>query len=478
MSAIGDYVHYSAAGYKQHGITLRGDADDGASVFNNQRQKIIDSQIKQQAFTAAERKELEDAITKLMRPSNNDDIQALDELWEALIKEFEKEFDNDIAGEISRQTANIGYSYKGGVRKIQKSKGGNIRYSTILRRVGQINNYIQKISDGASNKEELINDVENIYQLVSELSGETRANLQATGYNIETKKATGQTTVRGKMYTWDEAESVITAINKLAAKSMGAANLQKGTLFEYIIAVAPLVGQGEALQKLQEFISKVVGTSDRSSVTFDSKDFSAAVDLQKVLGTNYTYDVSDKLYSTTGVHQNKVDVELGFKNKTVGVSAKNINLRAGHDIHLLSGASMLSILANSGNDYANHYLNVVATHGNNALGSVLNLAHESFKISALLMAFEGYRNSLSGKANVFVINDNTTGKVRVYNIADLIVSATSELNSYTVTANGNSVDSIQLRNEWNDDGYPGRITDLLASVHAQKISVALSPNIL
>ena len=244
-----------------------------------------------------------------------------------------------------------------------------------------------------------------------------------------------------------------------------------------MIAVAPLVGQGGGLKRLQDAISHVVGTSGKSKVTFDPNDFAPAVNLQKVLGNNYKYDVNENLYSTTIAAQDKVDIELTFNEKSVGVSAKNVNLQSGFDIHLLSGASMLSLLASIGSDYANHYLNVVATNGNYMLSSLINLAHESFKVSALLLAFEGYRNG-AAKANVFIVNDNTTGKVRVYNIADLILAATSTINSYAVTANGGPIESIQLKNEWNEEGYPGRITELLASVHAQKISVTLSPSLL
>ena len=479
MSAIGDYVHYSAIGYINHGTTVRGQPDSfAAMVFNAQRSKIIQSQIGKEAFTPQERADLENAITQLMRPVGSDEeIAAINELWNAMIKEFEAEFQNDVAGRISRSTANIGSSNPLiGVKKIQKSAGGGVRYSTILTRIGQINDSIQLIPNSKS-KQELMQRVESIYGMVSELSGETREILASTGYNLEAKKATGQMSVNSRMYTWDEAGPVLAAINRLAAKSKGAAGLQKGTLFEYMIAVAPLVGQGGGLKRLQEAISHVVGTTGKSKVTFDPNDFAPAVNLQKVLGNSYKYDANENLYSTTIAAQDKVDVELTFNEKSVGVSAKNVNLQSGFDIHLLSGASMLSLLASIGSDYANHYLNVVATNGNYMLGSLINLAHESFKVSALLLAFEGYRSG-AAKANVFIVNDNTTGRVRVYNIADLILAATSTINSYAVTANGGPIESIQLKNEWNEEGYPGRITELLASVHAQKISVTLSPSLL
>ena len=479
MSAIGDYVHYSALGYINHGTTLRGQPDTfGAAVFNAQRSKIIQSQIGKEAFTATERTNLEEAITQLMRPTGTDEeVAAINELWNEMVRAFEQEFQNDVAGQISRATANIGSSNPlTGVKKIQKSEGGGVRYSTILTRIGQINNSIQLIPNSKS-KQELMQRVENIYDMVSQLSGETRNILAATGYNLETKKATGEMTVNSRMYTWDEAGPVLSAINRLAAKSQGAAGLQKGTLFEYMIAVAPLVGQGGGLQKLQESINHVVGTTGKSHVTFDPNDFAPAVNLGKVLGNTYRYNANTHLYSSTIAAQDKVDVELTFNGKTTGVSAKNINLQSGFDIHLLSGTSMLSLLAGIGADYANHYLNVVATQGNYMLSSLINLAHESFRVSALLMAFEGYRAG-AAKADVFIVNDNTTGRVRVYNIADLVLAATSTVNSFAVTANGGPISAIQLKNEWNEGGYPGRITELLASVHAQKISVTLSPSIL
>ena len=484
MSAIGDYIHYSAKGYLQHGTSLNGEPNGVGEIFNAQREKTLLLAETSEALNDQERIELEQAIEELMKPSQSDaENQATTELWNTMVAEFMNEFDG-ITGEISRETGNIRSNGLQVDRIRRKSDNAGIYQSTIIKRIGMINASMAALPSSA-NKQAFQQQLETIYNQVSELSGITTDILRATGYNFQTKKVMGTQNIGSKKYSWDEAQNVVDAINKLAAKSIGAAGLQKGTLFEYMIAVAPLVGKGRALQELKNGISDAVHNatshvvgSKGSSVTFDPQDFAAAANLNQILGKNYSYDINQQLYVSNRVATDKVDVEITFRNKPLNVSAKNINLKSGYDIHLVSDTSLLSLLTNEGTDYANHYLNIVAansTSGGSIPANQINEAHASLRFQALLSALEGYRGA---KANIFIVNDNTTGRVRVFNIADLIKAAGMSMDNYSVTANGSGLESMHLINEWNDDGYPGRITNLLASAHAQKIKISLSPNML
>jgi len=58
--------------------------------------------------------------------------------------------------------------------------------------------------------------------------------------------------------------------------------------------------------------------------------------------------------------QDKVDVLLRWNGKKIPISAKNVNLRSGREIHLVSQASLLAMVADLNANYMNHFLNIVS----------------------------------------------------------------------------------------------------------------------
>ena len=77
-------------------------------------------------------------------------------------------------------------------------------------------------------------------------------------------------------------------------------------------------------------------------------------------------------------------------------------------------------------------------------------------------------------ANVFIINDNQTGKVRVCSIPYMIDKAIQkpikgiQLNGKTFNT------SISFKNTWHKDHAQGRISALLADVHSRKVKVSVN----
>ena len=147
------------------------------------------------------------------------------------------------------------------------------------------------------------------------------------------------------------------------------------------------------------------------------------------------------------------------------------------DIHLLSGRSVLALVQEYEN-FVNHYLNISAEHDDSEPpGGLLNAASVAMKLTVLLKALVGgvagrTKNGqigMSQQADLFIINDNSVGRFRVYLIDDIlnavqrnidllktgVLDKTSKLsNSY-----------VGSRSDMNMGDARIRISNLLAQLH-------------
>lgn len=139
--------------------------------------------------------------------------------------------------------------------------------------------------------------------------------------------------------------------------------------------------------------------------------------------------------------QNKVDVVFTLKNKPVNVSVKNYDLSnyytQQHGIGIVSGTNPLILLNNDGN-FLRHYLNVTAEHGyyedekNNIASGLLEPSYstleEAHRVIKMLMFARGLMGgqlqknlgAQGAEAELFIINDVSSGRFKVFLIQDLI----------------------------------------------------------
>lgn len=479
MSAIGDYVHLTARGYEQHGTFFYGqntsnynDAIGACNRIKMQTRNRINNTSKNTDYS-----ELEKSIENLMIPPNvdNEQTKALNELWELLEKEFRQQFETEVPLQIQRNFGNIlaGDYAELTVSSIAPGKK-DIYLNTILKRIGDIERSKENISN-QMNRNALEKILKNIYQELNNITGIGEKALYNTGYNLSLNNSNIRT---GKKFKITEMENIISQINRIVATTAGVANLRKGDLFEYLIAFAPFVGGKKVVDNLREYIqSAVVGTTGKSKVTFEPSRFIQGVDFKKILGSTYTYNPNNQLYETVKGVQDKVDVKIEWRGQPFNISAKNINLSKGFNISLVSGASLLSMLSMMETDFVNHYLNIISKHEDKRIeNSLVNAAHNAIKPALLLQALEGYRPT--DKAELFIINDNSSNEVGKVKVFDILLLAEKAINNnlYDVEANGVDITNISFNN-YKEATYTQRITKLLASVHAQKIHVSLKPNI-
>ena len=98
----------------------------------------------------------------------------------------------------------------------------------------------------------------------------------------------------------------------------------------------------------------------------------------------------------------------------------------------------------------------------------------------LILLYKALTGDTYGKkaANLFIVNDNRTGTVKVYTMSGIIEKAASS-SIKGVQVNGKTFNtSFRLKNSWSDESAQDRISKLLADAHAKKISVSLSGSLL
>lgn len=489
MSGIGDYVHFHTVNYIKWGINHVGNegssAAEAGTFSQKQRDKIDQSIINfNTGLTSLERQDLATKLTYLMRPPADAKVYAegqsaaiYNELWSALMPFFESEF-GDAVERIERATANIfsGVQIEG-FKKIKIEKGQSQVYaSTIQSRIDTLTNAL-KNPNGIYSASEL----STIQKLMSQINEEKNKLVD----NAKNKLAQLNANQVDSLINLDDAKDLIRAINAATIVSNGTTNLQKGTLFEYMIAVAPLVGKNVTATAIQQALLNVVGTSGKSSVVFDPKDFDANVDLESVLGSSY--QLNDNLYVANHATQDKVDVQLQMSpGRTVNISAKNINLTGvnARGVHLVSGTSLLAGFASLGNnELVTHYLNQhafgaagMSYYAKGNMSTIYNDTADILKLSLVQKALQGYKKGVA-TADVFIINDNLTGTIKIFNMSDLLEKIMKTGFTENLVNIVPDIGAINIKNNFHHGSYADRITDILSQIHSYKVTIALQPGI-
>lgn len=467
-SAIGDYVHYYAGDYDRYGIsknfsTSSEDGDRIMQAYKTQKLNMIKKTKKQ----SINKKQIQEDLNMILSGEDTSNER---------IKEIQKYITNEINKEAIRYGA----------------KGVNINYSTGQVTAQALESYIltaeAKLTDKIKRTEKffrvstLESRIKSIEENIKLISGETtqeqvKKQIESITKTLEDlKKDTGNT--EKKIMVNNKALSLVDQINDIIQKfnAKKTINLLKGEFWEYVIALSPYIGAEYLGKSLDDFAANKMGDA-RSSKMIKLNNFAKDIDISKIFGVKgWTLDDGGQVALTTGKSQDKVDVELYIKEgKSISVSAKNVNLASGYDVHLVTNTSLLYLLQDEDPEYINHYLNIMATHcdDDGYITSLRQLATNTTKIILLYKALAGGFGVK--KVELFILNNNSaTNKdsIKIYEVADLIDYAAKNLNLIHATANDIDIDLMRFKNEFAID-YQTRITNLIADVHQKKISVAL-----
>lgn len=404
-----------------------------------------------------------------------------EDVWKAVIEKFTKEFGK--LSQIDQETFNVKVLDSGQVvsntPKISKtlSERDTTKISTIEKKVIELEKQIESLNPKINKSSLSYSEFDDLSKKIIKIRKDFEI-LKAS----ETYKDKMVFNVR----TDTDVQNLIKELNEFAYSSaLGAAAMQKGYLFEYLIGTIPAVLGKKAdeisYEEIQAAIEKSsIGKTGVSKVTIDTSKFFKGVKWAEILN-NYTPIGENRvIYESQHASQDKVDISFSLNEQDIyQISAKNINPYSGKDIHLVSGASLLAMIQDQNENFINHFLNIMVSHPKDQPQSIAlrnGTATRLMDTTLTLLAFSGYKGAT--KADVFIINDNTSGTVHIYSIRELmnkiLMDGQDVTSAVTIKAGeGNPYDLTQKRAK---SGYPERITNILAQVHAKKISVSIKPS--
>lgn len=470
MSAIGDYIHYSARGYQEHGTTV-----DGAFNAWSSQKNIIKNRVQSSSGQTIDKKSLKEFETLLndIQDGSNDKSELVKQ---KTLKVLQEQFENSL-GEIDWSSWDVkgSNSKKGTVAKIKKEH----KIKTVKKRIEELERIIEEAKT--------ITGKDSVY---------TRGHLTKirkikSAYNALTKELSetdqaemiqGSFTLKGGD-TWDFSK-IRKEVNGLISQyaAVPALNLQKGDLFENMIAYAPLAAKSVADRALGEVLGK-----EREVVSFNKTNFS---------GAYITEEFENGVLNTSASSQGKVDVHLNWQGQDLKISAKNVNLGNGDNrswyIHLLSGSSLLYLLQDVDGDFVNHFLNLCSvvdkTGASGALAqSKVSIINE-VKLILMYKALTG-DNYKRQAANIFAVNDNASGRIRLFTMGELVDKIIASGNSsnaiyekgITMGQSGSTFNAkLKFNNTWvggdnnpNETDAQKRISAVLSDAHSKKINVSI-----
>lgn len=452
MGAIGDYVHYTAKGYLEHGITEKG-------VFQNwvsQKQEIFSrlAKNKTSSLNKKEKEEFEQILTGMLKNEQGDPNIA--KVQQEIQQIMETHFQNSLQS-IDFSTGNV----RANIRR-SLVVGSAKSTKNIEDLVARVNKLESIISADAMNREvpskikTQVKQLKNYYNtLAKELGKIKRENGQDAATAMIAERITD---LREKRKL----------LNELIAEyaAWPATALQKGAFFEELIARAPEVARNEALKNIGEVIGTAV-----ESVSFDRENFSSNVITQQL----------DEVLATTRLSPGKIDVSLTWGDKQLGISAKNYDVN--YYVHVVSGSSLLFMLQDVNSDFVNHFLNLYTSHGklkgqssvttdNMTLASRKGAILSEIKLILMYKALTG-DNYKRSSANLFIINDSKTGTVKVFDMEEIMKKINGDQIRGIKINDKTFNEKTTLKNDWAEGSAKQRISKLLLDIHSQKVSASV-----
>lgn len=484
MSAIGEYVHLTARGYNEHGITR-----DGAKETYNYaaEKKRLNERMKVSSFN--EKEKLEKALKVIFSPEDKSNVSA-EKIRNAIEKTLDESFGKSL-GEIDWSTGDVqdvnaaSRIASKNVHQIQsEGEKVSVKVKNMISAIRTLEESAREIKD-VTTKEFLWKQITEIYRQLNKIIKECNEDIQERGIITILRAGGGKYKNYSIDTTREDTQNLITTVNELIqtyAKTP-AINLQKGTLFEYAIALAPIIASGtaeEEVDKVIEEFSKNVMGDDRSNIVINLENSSPEIDFKKITESRYwiVHPASKTLVSTLP-SQHKIDVSLQWEdNNSYAVSAKNVKLSRGSIVHILSGGNFLYLLQDENPDFINHFLNIVAAHKDGKIDSSMTLGvFDTMKTILLYKALSGDTFQRQS-AELFIVNNNITGEAKIFEVKDLILKAQEDLEKYAnLKINDKKIENLKLNNAMAET-VSQRITNLIAQVHNMKVDAALKSSIL
>lgn len=514
MSAIGDYIHRYYNNYKEYGIyrtsghgTAAEQQETALLAQNNLLKSLKERQDKQIPKMANGKNDfLKENIEKVLNAFLQGNLtvegKAADEkilkeikekIEEDLKKNFSDIFNNSSQAYIDWRTLSIkGHSNKDSVGKvtgtfneINEKKYLTIDKDSFEKKIIKLQENINKvIADSGKKEQQFQKDALEALKTLDNIKIQLEKTKQLKPRSSLVRGATSNNEIR----------EIIKTTNELIEEYAKAKPifLAEGELLEVLIK--ELFSRVSSFG-INSFIDAVIEkTGDQHEITLN---YYQKENFKKGL-LNY---ISQQVKMTEkSSAQDKTDVAITWSDdKKIGLSAKNYNLKSTSNIHIVSQTPLLYLFQTMNKDFVNHWINIHAAQPKepmnskesknlaalqrvpikNKVGSKDNKINNSMDSFMAYLALSGETQSKRNKqvSNVFLINDKSTGKIRLFKISDLVDNFMDKRNSISIkiAGRGNLDDYVIESNKVNDEvSLDQRLANVLIELHQAKVSVSFS----
>ena len=476
MSAIGDYVHLTAQGYNNYGIT-RKKRFQGYSFDTAKDVEIEKIKAKLGVPSEASMQQLEDGLNSFFynaKTGNSTDteIQVMNEILQTMSNQFGEKLGNiDFStGDIIASQEQIDASISQ-IRRIATEDNQDSILNQLKTKISKFNTLLPKLARSI-NLDESYMQIEREYQSV-------KAEFEALEYQIVNSEKMPKKLSNEII---SKENNLIKRMNKLISSyaTMPAISLQKGEFLEYLTAYITGVINDQTVAEVSETMDSVKQGGQTEDVKIEVQNF-----VQSFTQNGLTEKINfGKDVLTIKQSQQKIDVQVDINTEQLGASIKNVNLQnSGARIHTVSGSNLMFFLQDIEPDFANHYLNLNAMHSRPGALSKESIKDVNANMKAV-MAARALTGATYGRtaANIFIVNDNKTGKVRVISMAKLVDAIADLENARYISVKLNNGKSIYEKQSFvnkvpkgdKDRTGAARISNLLNSLRSIQLSSSIS----
>ncbi len=508
--AIGDYVHAYYKNYLKYGISQKDEKQKSQprEIFIN-HEKNIKASASHRKFLLAmnniNKKEIEKQLNyffdaqKKTRPSNLGEINQKD--LELMLKAVEEHLQEKLKNvDIDPSTLSITNITNENAEKVILAMGQEASQEIIDTLKKFSTNKIGAESKESVYKSTIEDRLKVLSQIRQSITGKEGTkelvkkleSLEIRWYGTQEQAGIKDMYAGGSKINKNIGQTFINDLNATISSFLSGSPTAHGVYAEAIVILTNYILNAKALGKTNFVITdllKALKTNSKGAKTsakgLKASNFSKNfVDLGQVTGK--IADANGNYFSIRET-QDKVDVEIEVKGLKVPASIKNYSLQNTYyneGIHLLSGRSVLTLVQDY-DVFLNHYLNIVSNHPDKEPGEIdLTQAHEAMKLTILLKALEGgvfSNKEYTDSAELFIVNDNSRGKFKVYYIFDILNEISKKL-KYLKTGEYDKVK--KLDNEWigaekdlDMSNAKIRISNLLRQLHEMTLEVSISKQI-
>lgn len=513
MSGIGNYVHYTAGGYFHRGINKNG-SDSPPDVYKILNDQRTVNRNRAKRFLEIDRfvQKYQETLDNLLGGGDFKDsgitTKDMQEIQKAIQQYITSSYGNKVI-----DWARLGIDRTISDIDVEASKirirSSNVMKQTVISRIEalektcEMNRQQLKDRTGLSEAEleQVFNEVKLLRQDYNEIDKMEQGLLSSNkmfAYQTGTHSATYR--VNGKL----QKETIIERINGLIQRlKVDNIAMASGDALELSGAVAGLVAQGVSAKEIIEMLKKVSTSKGSLNGMWTGKDRANPV----IMGTNFDTEFV-KLSNIKSARwnfgsgnltfsmptQNKIDFYISPDGVSLrGVSAKNINMgKSAHDIQIVGGTDLLSLIQNEDSNFVNHYLNITSRHyagrRENATERT-SMDLEAYRHQAhLLMKEIIFINSLTAEniskmdngklvssvPDYFLLNDSSkVGGIRVISMNTIISKVLEDIQRYCSISGYNNP---LWDNTWDESSAQGRITKIIQQLHSTKLYVRIKGN--